>query len=63
LVDKVAVGSPHDSSTGLEHVPSKADSGLEVLVVLVKHVSIGVSKLSLRYIEEPLIRRGHRYSY
>lgn len=25
--------------------------------------SIGLAKLSLRYIEEPLMRRGHRYSY
>src|SRR5262249_16337527 len=26
-------------------------------------LSIGIAKLSLRYIEEPLMRRGHRYSY
>jgi peptidoglycan/LPS O-acetylase OafA/YrhL len=26
-------------------------------------LSIAIAKLSLRYIEEPLIRRGHRYSY
>jgi len=34
-----------------------------VLAAVSLVLSIGVSKLSLRYIEEPLIRRGHRYSY